>query len=482
MSDRDFDLDLNTNRLDLSSRFLDSLDAPSALHWKDRAERLPDGRWRIQIHRDTAARLRSLRRAGETDEEVLSRIMLAPMQQAKEEASLIREVVSAIRGDEGAFLDGHHNLGADWKPGVIEEPEYDAKGNRITAVSSDWTGPLNSGAADAYAARAVGRIKPGEAEAIREAKRDTRNTRADFLAAASGYHDYEERAEAFYARHPEARANAEKVQRELEEWFRLPFKMERPDGSAFHRLVECARDRRDLYVPTVGGKVAERMGFGLGLALQGGENVFVIEHDWAAAFANAADFHEGLFNLPYDRCAWDFRVNGRHLVLTTIVGERTSSCLFVENPGKKDWYFAIECELNWDEGGIWEIACHETLREGNRAHEFMKALMMNVRAVVIALEADVAATEITRAPHRLNRAREKVGKPPILDHHVVVLARRHRAAPRLPGPMDHPSERRSPRLHFRRGHWRHYTNHKVWVNWMLVGDPDLGFIDKTYRL
>jgi hypothetical protein len=41
---------------------------------------------------------------------------------------------------------------------------------------------------------------------------------------------------------------------------------------------------------------------------------------------------------------------------------------------------------------------------------------------------------------------------------------------------------RKKRLHFRRGHWRHYETHKTWIKWMLVGDPDLGFIEKQYRL
>lgn len=53
------------------------------------------------------------------------------------------------------------------------------------------------------------------------------------------------------------------------------------------------------------------------------------------------------------------------------------------------------------------------------------------------------------------------------------------------------------RLHFRRGHWSHYSNpgageiqftdegylrSKSWINWMLVGDPDPGFVDKHYKL
>jgi hypothetical protein len=43
-------------------------------------------------------------------------------------------------------------------------------------------------------------------------------------------------------------------------------------------------------------------------------------------------------------------------------------------------------------------------------------------------------------------------------------------------------KRHSPRLHFRRGHHRHYENYKLWIKWQLVGNPDIGFIDKDYKL
>lgn len=74
------------------------------------------------------------------------------------------------------------------------------------------------------------------------------------------------------------------------------------------------------------------------------------------------------------------------------------------------------------------------------------------------------------------------GKMPLYDYHVVSLAARKRYAARLPEPGDQDVERRHVRLHFVRGHWRHYENHKVFIKWHMRGDPDLGFIDKEYRL
>ena len=100
-------------------------------------------------------------------------------------------------------------------------------------------------------------------------------------------------------------------------------------------------------------------------------------------------------------------------------------------------------------------------------------------AICIALDAAIATTEVVRAPHKINRVREAKGRLPIFDFHSVRLTKRSRPMP-LPVDPDRAITRR--RLHFRRGHWRHFDDHKTWINWMLVGDPDLGFVDKNYRL
>jgi hypothetical protein len=96
------------------------------------------------------------------------------------------------------------------------------------------------------------------------------------------------------------------------------------------------------------------------------------------------------------------------------------------------------------------------------------------------LEADIAEAEVIRVSERLNEKREKLGRTKLRNYHVVVLSRRRHVS-KLPEGFDH-TDRKSPRLHFRRGHWRHYANYRTWILWQLVGDPDLGFVDKHYRL
>ena len=109
----------------------------------------------------------------------------------------------------------------------------------------------------------------------------------------------------------------------------------------------------------------------------------------------------------------------------------------------------------------------------------MKLAHEQIRAISIALDSEVAIKTLVRAPHKLNIEREKDGKPALLDYNVVMLNGSNRANYR---PYRGAGTHRSPRLHFRRGHWRHYLEHKTWVRWTLVGNPELGFIDKEYRL
>lgn len=186
--------------------------------------------------------------------------------------------------------------------------------------------------------------------------------------------------------------------------------------------------------------------------------LFLVEHNWAAAFEGAKDFADGEFPLPFEHCAFEFRLNGRRVILVT----RHHSHTVISEIG-----------LGW-----WLASAINPLDELVSTHRYA-SLYGSVRALSIALDAEVAVTEVIRAPHRLNHQRDKQGKKPILDHHVINLARRSRVEA-LPSAGDHEAKWH-PRLHFRRGHWRHFENHKTWVRWCLVGDPDLGFIDKEYR-
>lgn len=207
------------------------------------------------------------------------------------------------------------------------------------------------------------------------------------------------------------------------------------------------------------------------------KTVFVVQHDWARAFENAQDFADGEFRLPFNEMVFEFRINGRRVCATTMCKDGDgipTACML-----------HIETRVGWALGAAYEIidrTWKPYIREDDLCGPILELVRQQVRAICIALEAEVAVTEVVRAPHRLNRQRERKGKLPIFDHHVVSLANRKRYQPRDALPGDLEDEHRGKRLHFVRGHWRHYTNSKTWIKWHFRGNPDLGYIDKEYRL
>jgi hypothetical protein len=103
-------------------------------------------------------------------------------------------------------------------------------------------------------------------------------------------------------------------------------------------------------------------------------------------------------------------------------------------------------------------------------------LLGQIRAICIMLDAEVATRERIRAPHPPNAPRRD--RLPLLSYHVIRLAKRYRSEPHPGDQTDEPVSHR--RLHFRRGHWRHYENHRTWIRWQLVGDESLGIVLKDY--
>lgn len=184
-------------------------------------------------------------------------------------------------------------------------------------------------------------------------------------------------------------------------------------------------------------------------------HTFVVKHDWASAFAKAQDFAGGEIRLPYDECVFEFRLSGRTVILWVkdLQGSQTFST-FIDMP--RGWY---------------------TLSAAAQNEPFVQFLWEQVRAICVALEAEVAVDNVQRASPALNEKRQRTGKPQLADFHIVDLAHRYRRSCHTSDISD-----RHVRLHFRRGHWRHYEEHRTWIRWCLVGNPDLGFVNKHYAL
>lgn len=260
---------------------------------------------------------------------------------------------------------------------------------------------------------------------------------------------------------------------EIAEWLPLDPKLQWPDGSAFHK-VRAACHARDL-IPLF---VKNRMPIQLMDSFDVVAHSFVIEHNWASAFAGATDFEGGEVRLPFPYCAFEFQISGKRVCVIFQEDEHGTIALLLLGL-KAGWTLAMTYEFASGRMTPKIMADSSVTLALSKLANLIGA---NVRAVLISLEAEVAETTIVRVDHKLNRAREKRGKLPLFDYHVVSLARRTRYLPREVGPLEEDREYTRKRLHFRRGHDRHYPTYKVWVKWCLVGDPDLGFVDKHYKL
>jgi hypothetical protein len=188
---------------------------------------------------------------------------------------------------------------------------------------------------------------------------------------------------------------------------------------------------------------------------------FVIEHDWSAALSAG---HDGDIRLPYEVCAFEFRLGDRPVI--AIATQFAGDIVFSMAVEMDRWVF---CGAAMSTSSGRSISSDGVSRVAWRVAD-------QIRAVCIALDAEVAVSEAVRADHP--GAGSGALRVPGRDYHVVSLAARHAR----PAPLGGDPTGRRVRVHFRRGHWRHFDNHKTWIRWMLVGDPDLGFIEKHYTL
>lgn len=248
------------------------------------------------------------------------------------------------------------------------------------------------------------------------------------------------------------------IANEIISWMAGGLRAERPVGTKMHEF-RAAYDANTLANVTLKSTSAAPF-----LREWETVHVFVVEHDWRSAFAGAdiGDIEER--KTPYPLCCFELVISGRRV------------CAFFDE-ADGGYLIAVEFLSGWS---LINAELNFLNYLGIDTENLLGVIAEQVDAILIALDSGVATTEVVRAPAALNKARARRRKLPISDYHAVKLSRRSRPEPLPSGPGQ--ADRAGPRLHFRRGHWRHLPSHKVWINWTLVGDPDLGFIDKHYRL
>lgn len=263
-----------------------------------------------------------------------------------------------------------------------------------------------------------------------------------------------------------------------------PLTIGRVNESAVYKLEEAGRAKKVLFVTLEDGDdVPDDIAKNFSLK---NATKFLIQHDWASAFQSAEGFQGSYeFQMPSEHCTFEGRISGRRFIV-----EYTDATGHQDQLGVPNTVFLwIETEAGWSLLHVHMFTGYSFVpikpdRENiipSGLSKVVEFLFSQIKAASIALEAEVAVREIVRAPHKLNRAREKSGKLPLYDYHVINLANRKRVTA-LPPEYESDEKRRSPRWHFVRPHYRHFQNHKVWVLAYFRGDPDLGIIEKHYRL
>lgn len=254
-----------------------------------------------------------------------------------------------------------------------------------------------------------------------------------------------------------------KATEESEGWLKLTPVLEKNDCTRLHHLGQAFKT--DSVIVHDGKPLSDKLGEGYHWTPEALKRFqpFIVQHDWSKAFEGATDYAEGEIKLPYTECIFEFRISGKTIIIFAAQdsGDVIRLLPFVQF------------------GEFWIIAASmATAIDATNKSDFFGLAAKEIRAISIALDAEVATHKVVRAPHALNVKREHEGKLPVYDYHVVQLAGKHKIANALQNPGDGAKKR----LHFRRGHWRHFVTFKTWVRWTLVGDPSLGFVDKEYRL
>lgn len=271
-------------------------------------------------------------------------------------------------------------------------------------------------------------------------------------------------------------ADTDQLPREFTRWLSTkPFVLQQPHRCAHKGIEEMGLE----IVKRTDGKVVQT------LLEHSALQVIMVSHDWGGLLGHSKqDGPGGEWHPPYSVQIFEFAISGAAVLATVSEHEGVAAMsVAIRLPVSKAWV-NDRCLVLLDGTG-WRYLTEKLAARGDpkvnadfaRLYDFVSS---HVRAVAVMLEAEVAKTEAVRAPYKTNRPPKEHAPLPALSFHILKLNRRPRPAPPAFDPNHVPGTRK--RLHFRQGHWRHYSNHKTWIKWMLVGDPDLGFVDKDYQV
>jgi len=199
----------------------------------------------------------------------------------------------------------------------------------------------------------------------------------------------------------------------------------------------------------------------------------------------------GEVRLPFDTTAFEYETLFKdgypvhHVAVFQCVDNIYHFTGFQEFPSKRWMVTGGKINLEMNTVQVFEQELFRWLNEWaddpgraeNIAYQVESARfgMGTAKAVCVLLDSGVAEARAERPPRWHRKLMKRDGIPELKDFHKLYI-RKQRSTYEPRG-----GTHASPRAHFRRGHWRHLSEiKKTWVRWTMVGDLDLGFIDKAY--
>lgn len=153
---------------------------------------------------------------------------------------------------------------------------------------------------------------------------------------------------------------------------------------------------------------------------------------------------------------------------------------FQEVGGRFSYFGAGQIKADDDERGLVLYAPSEGAK--SMAQKFViKSVIRMVERTLLALACTNVRSIDIEPPAALNKKRKKTGKLPLFTYKTLHVLAGERS--RTHSRQDDDEARRSPRLHFRRGHVRRIGDGRItWVQQCMVGNRRLGAVEKAYAL
>lgn len=261
---------------------------------------------------------------------------------------------------------------------------------------------------------------------------------------------------------------------DIKKWASDFLVFEKPKGGATAVLKSAYVDRSVIFLMALAAD-AEVTGFEDFLEQA---TVFRIEHDWYKAINKADDFDGGSFKLPFEVCTFEFQISHKSVVAicANYASDASENEVVMQLVVQSFTGWVMSHYIYRYHNARWDCLESGVKFEDDRLKRLVELIGNQIRAACIALDAEVATVKLVREKH-LGSERD-IKEHPDYEFYAIELATKTRAETL----QAHGEVKCSKRLHFRRGHWRHFSVSKTWVRWCLVGNPELGFIDKQYRL